>query len=82
LSIVCQPWNSFPMTQTGRYCVQCLVALISSSNATTDEERAILSAMRIITKGDTYGASYKFADGLCRKCGRDSVVVYYEIPEQ
>src|SRR4051812_25682085 len=73
------PWNSL-MGQTARYCVQCAIAL-SPSTVTTDEERVFLLAMKLTPNSDTYEAHYKFTDGTCRKCGRDSVLVYYEIPD-
>jgi hypothetical protein len=68
------------MGQTVKYCVQCLLALKPSKD-TTDEDRLILSAMKSAMSGDPFDANYKVAEGLCGKCGKESVLIYYEIPD-
>ena len=69
------------MAQTARYCIPCLLAL-TPYNTRTPEDQVILSVIGVTTTGSpNYEKNHKIAGGLCQKCGKDSVLIYYELPD-
>jgi hypothetical protein len=70
------------MAQTARYCLNCLLEL-TPDNATSCEDQVILQAIGFEKGGfPDYETHHKIAGGICAKCGKDTVLVYYEIGER
>jgi hypothetical protein len=74
------PAVSVIMAQTAQYCIQCLMDL-SPANALSPEDRLILRVLGFLAMDGApdYAKHFKTVAGMCQKCGKDSVLIYYEV---
>jgi hypothetical protein len=65
------------MPPTEKFCKEC-IAQLSPATAKIPEERAFLSAQQWSPGGRPRGTGPRSEMGRCFKCGKETVVTFYE----